>query len=895
MRTKIMRLANKISIEGKTGVVLKPSDPEYRILDPIVTDDMADVAMHLKFRTPQSVAEISEKCGKASEETGKLLWDLAVAGAAFMNNIDGVDKYWSDIWVPGHMEFITNNLENVKKFPDLARCFEEYTRKRTAIMAPNLPVGKGAMRVIPVEHAISGDNRVLSYEQVSHYLNEYDLFSVSDCSCRTCRESMGEGCGHLKEDMCIQVGKGADFYIRTGRGRQITREEAFEIVKRAEDLGFIHQITNWEGPGEAVAICNCCGCSCFALRVAEYYNAPDISRSNFVSQVDKDKCVACGACVENCQVNALRLGQKLCTHTPLAEEEQGNRPYDTLWTKKNWNPDFRLTRTDVVETGTSPCKSNCPAHIGIQGYIKLASQGRYKEALELIKRDNPFPAVCGRICPRKCESECTRGDIDDPIAIDDIKKFIAEQDLNAEHRYVPERRHAYAKKIAIVGAGPSGLSCAYYLAVDGYKVTVFEKEKALGGMLTLGIPSFRLEKKVVNAEIDILKEMGVEFRTGVEVGKDISLKELRTEGFQAFYLAIGAQAGRKLGIEGEDAEGVMTGVDFLRAVNLGEDLKLSGNVIVIGGGNVAIDVARTATRVGAAKVDMYCLEKREEMPALAEEIEEAMSEDIAINNAWGPKRILTKKGKVVGVEFKRCTRVFDAKGKFSPQYDENDTMVVDADYVLTSVGQAIEWGELVKGSKVQLNPNKTAKANPLTLQTYQLDVFAGGDAFTGPQFAIDAIAMGREAAISIHRYVQPGQSQLIGRDHRDYHSFDKKNVDFKGYDRMPRQRTAHVDGAKSKQTFNDLRGTFTEEQMKKETERCLSCGATIVDQYKCVGCGICTTKCKFEAISLVRKYDNYSVPYKWLLPAAAPNVMKRGGMIAVKAVKELIQGKSIKE
>ncbi|MGL4368587.1 MAG: FAD-dependent oxidoreductase, partial [Spirochaetota bacterium] len=409
--------------------------------------------------------------------------------------------------------------------------------------------------------------------------------------------------------------------------------------------------------------------------------------------------------------------------------------------------------------------------------IKLASLGQYKDALELIKGQNPFPAVCGRICPRYCENDCTRGDIDNPVAIDDIKKFIAEQDLKSEHHFVPKKKYNYSdKKIAIVGAGPAGLSCAYYLAVDGYTVTVFEKEKALGGMLTFGIPSFRLQKDVVNSEIEVLKELGVEFKTGVEVGKDVTLQQLREQGYKAFYLSIGAQSGRKIGIEGEDAAGVITGIEFLRKVNLGENITLNGNVVVIGGGNVAIDVARAATRIGAAATNMFCLESRKEMPALPEEIEEAQAEGITINNSWGPKRIIVENGKVTGVEFKKCVSVFDDNKRFSPKYNENETTIVKADHVLLTVGQGIEWGNMLAGSKVELRPNKGIIADPVTYQTAEPDIFAGGDAFTGPKFAIDAIAAGKEGAISIHRFVQPGQNLTMGRLKRDYISFDKTNV-----------------------------------------------------------------------------------------------------------------------
>ncbi|OOM69997.1 NADPH-Fe(3+) oxidoreductase subunit beta [Clostridium puniceum] len=889
VKERVLDLANHINRSkrgSKSGI--KADDPEYMILEPVVSEKMAEIGLCLELRNPKSAEEIASLCSKSVEETSKLLWDLAVAGVCFVNEIDGADKYWLETWIPGVMEMMVNNKQNVKKYPQIAEAFEAYGRIRGPKTVGNFPVGKGLMRVIPIEHAIKGETRRASYEEVSKYLNENEKFSVSDCSCRTAREAMGEGCGHLKEDMCIQMGHAAEYYIRTGRGRKISREEAFEIIKKAEANGLVHQIPNTDGPGKTHAICNCCGCSCLSLRTAEMFLNTDMVRSNYVSEVDKDKCVACGECVENCQVNALRLGQKICTKTPIPEKKR-SLPYDTEWGSDKWNFDYRTNRKVVVDTGTSPCKAECPAHIGIQGYIKLASQGKYTEALELIKHENPFPAVCGRICPRKCESACTRGDVDDPIAIDDIKKFIAEQDLNKDTRYVPEIKNEYGNKIAVIGAGPSGLSCAFYLAIDGYKVTVFEKQKSLGGMLTLGIPSFRLEKSVVDSEIDILKDLDIEFKTGMEIGKDISLNDLRGQGFEAFYIAIGAQTGRKLGIEGEDAEGVTTGVEFLRRVNLGEDLRIKGETIVIGGGNVAIDVARTATRIGALKVNMYCLESREQMPALDGEIEESLAEDISINNSWGPKKILIENGHIAAVEFKKCISVFDKNNMFNPKFDENQTKIVKAENVIISAGQGIDWGGLLKDSKIELNLNNTIKADPVTLQTGEPDVFAGGDSLTGPRFAIDAIALGKEGAISIHRYVHQGQSLTIGRIKREYRSFDKGNLELEGYDRLPRQKVNHIKESNSKETFKDLRGIFTEEQMKKETERCLGCGATVVDQYLCVGCGVCTTKCKYDAIKLVKRYDGVGVELRELKPAIIKHALKRKVRIAVKKQVKLLQ------
>ncbi|MCR1897531.1 FAD-dependent oxidoreductase [Irregularibacter muris] len=885
-KEKVLQLANHIGGKkhgSKSSYTFQ--DPEYMILEPVVTDEMAEIGLCLEFRNPKSAEEIAKLCDRSIEDAEKVLWELAEAGVCFVNKRDDVDKYWFDTWVPGVMEMMANNLENVKKYPQIAEAFEAYGRVRGSKTAGAFPVGKGLMRVIPIETAIDGETRRASYEEVSKYLNESKVFSVSDCACRTSREIMGEGCGHLKEEMCIQLDHAAEYYIRTGRGRAITREEAFEIISKAEENGLMHQIPNVDGVGKTHAICNCCGCSCFSLRTANMFLNNDMVRSNYVSQVDVEKCVACGECVEICPVNALKLGQKLCEEAQVIETRM-DLPSNSKWGPEKWNPDYRINRKNVLDSGTSPCITQCPAHIPIQGYIKLASQGRYAEALELIKKENPFPAVCGRICPRSCESVCTRGDVDEPIAIDEIKKFIAQQDLYGDIRYIPKKRHDYKNKIAIVGAGPSGLSCAYYLSIDGYDVTVFEKHKALGGMLTLGIPSYRLEKDVVNAEINILKELGVKFRTGVEVGKDITLDQLRQQGYEAFYLAIGAQKGRKLGIEEEKVKGVISGVDFLLDVSLGNNVDINGEVLVIGGGNVAIDVARTATRTGASKVEMYCLENREEMPALGEEVDEAIAEDIRIHNSWGPKRILSENGQVVGMEFKRCISTFDENRRFTPKFDESQTKVVKADKILLSIGQGIDWGGLLEGSRAEVNPNNMIKVDPHTLQTGEPDIFAGGDAATGPKFAIDAIALGKEAAISIHRFVHPGQDLLIGRNRKEFKAFDKENLRLEGYDHIPRQRTESVEGAKAKKSFEDLRSTLTKDQVKKETERCLGCGATVVDQYMCVGCGACTTRCKFDAISLVRKYDEENASFEDLKPIVVKNMVKRQGRMIAHSIKK---------
>lgn len=886
-KEKVLEFANMLGRKNPKKNSYQWDDPEYVILEPGIDDEMAEMGIAMGYFTKRTAKEMASILNKSEEYCHEQMMKLAVYGTTFVNNIDGEDVFWhAESWIPGIMEMIVNNLEVVEKYPVVTYAMEAYGRVRGPMSAGMFTPGIGLMRVIPIEKAIEGNSRKVSYEEVSKYLNDNDIFSCSPCSCRTDRERMGEGCGHLKEDMCIQMGHAAEYYIRTKRGREITREEAFEIIERAEKNGLMHQIPNIDGSGKTHAICNCCGCSCLSLRTGTMYKNVDMVRSNYVSRVDKEKCVACGQCVENCPMNAMKLGQKLCSSSNIVEDITTTyTPRNHDWKQENWNIDYRFNREAVVESGTAPCKSNCPAHIAVQGYIKLAAQGRYREALELIKSENPLPAICGYICNKRCEDACTRGDLDEPIAIDEIKRFIACQDLNVETRFIPEIAHDYRdKKIAVIGSGPAGLACAYYLAVEGYSVVVFEKEEVLGGMLRLGIPSFVLEKNIIDAEIDVLKELGVKFITGVHIGKDISIDQLRKEGFNAFYLAIGAQKGRMLGLEGEDLIGVSSGVDFLAKHNLDEKSKVEGNVVVIGGGNVAIDVARVATRAGANTVQMFSLESREQMPALDEEIEIAESEDIIINNSWGPKLILGKDGQASGVEFRKCLNIFDDNGKFNPSYDENETIIVPADQVILAVGQVVDAQEVIAGTKINVNPSNTIKVKELTYQTSEEDVFAGGDAVTGPKFAIDAIAAGKQAAISIHRYVQPGQDLLIGRTLRDYHDLDKESVIIENYDSTPRQRLQEVNAKQAKQTFRNLKDALTEEQMLKETERCLGCGATVVDEYMCVGCGMCATKCRFDAITLDRVYDGEGVEFLKMKKAITPHVIKRKLKIKVNKI-----------
>ena len=619
-----------------------------------------------------------------------------------------------------------------------------------------------------------------------------------------------------------------------------------------------------------------------------------MSRSAYIAKVEKQNCVACGKCVEACPAGAVKLGQKLCDkegceitypRIPL--------PGDQPWGEHMWSHNYRDTnRINCYDTGTAPCKTACPAHIGIQGYLQLAKEGRYEDALALIKKDNPLPAVCGHVCNRRCEDACTRGTIDEAVAIDEVKRFIAERDLNAETRFIPKKiipslKGGFKEKIAIIGAGPAGLSCAYFLALTGYKPTIFEKNAEPGGMLRYGIPSYKLEKDLLAAEINVIRQLGVEIRCGVEVGKDVTIEDLREQGYKGFYAAIGCQRGRKPGISGENAEGAYTAVDFLRKAGAKESFALEGDVVVVGGGNVAIDAARVSSRCTDAKISMFCLETREKMPASNEEIEEALEEGIELNCGWGPKEILEEDGHVRGIVFKKCTRVFDAQGRFSPEYDENDTVTVPCRHVIFSVGQAIDWGHMLDNLHVELRSNGGALANKLTYQTSEPDIFVGGDVYTGPKFAIDAIAAGREGAVSLHRYVHENCTLTIGRNRRDFIELDKENIKVETYDSSSRQIPPKADVKEQAKTFRDLSQSLSEEQVKKETSRCLSCGASVVDPNKCIGCGICTTKCMFDAIHLHRELPGASVMHtsEEKLKYILPNMVKQSIKVKFKKKK----------
>ena len=887
-REPIAKLGKKITdrIPQKLGLKkITRNDPEYWGLAGVLTDEEAELAVKLGVRKPKTLAEIVKLSGLEEKKCEALLEEMSRKGLLEYNweNPKHEKQYVLPMYVPGCAEFFNMNANILDSNPEMGTFFEHMSRLPLEKITPFVPEGGAGigMHVIPVEKAIEMENESVDLEHISHWLSKYEgKYAASPCSCRRSRLTHGEGCADDPEGWCIAVGDMADYVVETQKdGRYIDKTEALEILKAAEDNGFVHQITNIDGANKIFAICNCNVNVCYALRTSQLFNTPNMSRSAYVAKVDKANCVACGKCVEFCPAGAVKLGQKLCDKEGC--EVQYPRiplPSEQPWGEHMWSHNYRdVNRINCYDTGTAPCKTACPAHVAVQGYLKLAKEGRYDDALALIKKDNPLPAVCGHVCNRRCEDACTRGTVDEAVAIDEVKRFLAERDLNAETRYIPKKtipslKGGFDEKIAIIGAGPAGLSCAYYLALTGYKPTIFEKNEEPGGMLRYGIPSYKLEKDLLAAEIDVIRELGVEIRCGVEIGKDITIEELREQGYKGFYVAIGCQRGRKPGITGENAKGTYAAVDFLREAGAKESFALEGDVVVVGGGNVAIDAARISSRCVDAKISMFCLEQRENMPASEEEIAEALEEGIELNCGWGPKEVLEEDGKVAGVVFKKCIRVLDEQGRFSPEYDEEQTVTIPCKHVIFSVGQAIEWGNMLDNLDLKRRPNGGALADKLTYQTSEPDIFVGGDVYTGPKFAIDAIAAGREGAISLHRYVHENCTLTIGRNRRDFVELDKNNISVDSYDTSKRQIPAKADEKAQAATFRDLSHSLTEEQVKAETSRCLSCGASVVDPNKCIGCGVCTTKCVFDAIHLHREIPGASVmrasedKLKYILP-----------------------------
>ena len=539
-----------------------------------------------------------------------------------------------------------------------------------------------------------------------------------------------------------------------------------------------------------------------------------------IERINTELCNGCGICVTTCPVDVIRLN--------TAAQEKGEQP---------------------------DCQMSCPAGVDMRRYLYLLREGLVEEAMAVLRDSLPIPAVTGRVCSHPCETQCFRKEVDEAVNINGLERFVADYCLNEKAQ--PARK-IYAAKVAVIGSGPAGLSCAYFLARVGYPVTVFEAMSVRGGMLKVGIPEHRLPKEILEAQIDYIQDLGVQFKTGVTVGKDITLEALQKD-YQAIFYAIGNQLSRRLPIPGNGLNGVISGLDFLRDVKLERGATVKNRVVVIGGGNVAVDVALTTLRSGAKEVCLCCVEPKAQMPGHPEEVDQAVEEGVVLFDSWGPRAILgDDEGKVTGAKLVRCISVLDESGKFNPCYNEGETKTIAADMIVLAVGQEADLSILPQG--MMLTPGGTIQTDPITLETTVTGVFAGGDVVSRQASVVEAIAAGKRASISIDRYLK-GEALKTGRYLR--RAARVKNPPKEGVDKIARKTTPTLPVLERRENFKEVKGRFNEDVANLEAQRCMTCGSLATIKYvdDCQLCLYCERDCPQKAI--------YVSPEKKITPLIA--------------------------
>jgi NADPH-dependent glutamate synthase beta subunit-like oxidoreductase len=524
-----------------------------------------------------------------------------------------------------------------------------------------------------------------------------------------------------------------------------------------------------------------------------------------ITRIDREKCIGCGTCTNSCTMDVIR---------------------------RDFFP------ADAREI--SSCSSACPAKVNIRGYISLLNQERFDEAIRLIREELPIPAVTGHVCFHPCEEGCARKEVDKSVNINALERYVADYWL---HEKVEPVQAIHEKKVAIVGSGPAGLAAAYSLVKAGYPVTVFEAEMLPGGMLRMGIPEYRLPREILDAQIEYIRALGVEFSTGTAFGKDVTVERLKADGYDAVLLAVGAQLSRRIDLEGSSFDGVLWGLDFLKDVRGEKEVRVGAHVVVIGGGNVAVDAALTALRLGATNVRIVCLESREEMPAHEEGIEMALAEGVNVSVCWGPKRIVGDNGKVTGIELLCCRSVFDEARAFAPCFDEGTTQTLRADMVILAVGESLDRTSLPNELKTT---GDFISTDPFTLETNLPGLFAAGVAATGAGSVVEAVASGKRAAVSIDRFLQ-------GTDLREGRGEETpvvKKPPREGIEIRHRQETALLPINERRGDFREIKTGFDRETAEQEQQRCMGCGSKAVITYfeDCMTCYTCEKDCPQEAI-----------------------------------------------
>lgn len=525
-----------------------------------------------------------------------------------------------------------------------------------------------------------------------------------------------------------------------------------------------------------------------------------------IDHIDKELCAGCGACLNSCSMDVIRL-----------------------------------TNFETTENNITPCRSGCPAGVDIVKYIRLFKEGKHEQAISTIREVLPMPAVTGRVCFHPCESECARKDVDEAVNINSLERYLGDYWLKERAQPIT---CLHSQKVAIIGSGPAGITAAYYLINLGYRVTVFESQRELGGMLRIGIPKYRLPRDVLDAQITYIKDLGVEFRTETTICKEISIEQLKNEGYNAFLFAIGNQLSRAVSLRGSNCKGVIYGLDFLRDVNLGKRVEVGDRIVVVGGGNVAMDVALTAMRLGAKQTNVACLEYGPQVPAYKDEVETAVEEGISIHEGWGPVEIRNISGKVTEIEFVRCTSIYDEKHEFNPVFDYQIRKILPADMVILAIGQALDVSSLPEGIKI--NNRNNVDADPVTLGTCIPGIFAAGDALDSAGSVVASIASGKKAAISIDFYLQnkDPKSRILPKTEKI------SKPPQQGVEKKPRNISQKLEIKKRSGNFNEIKQGFNAQQASAEAKRCMTCGSKAYIKYfeDCMTCYNCELDCPEKAI-----------------------------------------------